>query len=80
MKIEENIQISKQKALDKQRKRVEAYEAQKKKEKLQDELDQLELKQIKLKNKKKDDRKKLYNLSDLPLYDNDSDQVPIDSN
>jgi hypothetical protein len=34
MKIEENIQISKQKALDKQRKRVEAYEAQKKKEKL----------------------------------------------
>ena len=44
MKIEDNIQLSKQKAKDEQRKRLEAYEAQKKKDKLEEELYQLEKK------------------------------------
>ena len=77
LKIEENMERSKQKAKEEQRKKLAAYEAQKKKDALEEELYQLEKKQNKLKQKKA--KQTDFSISQLPLYDFDSDEAPIES-
>ena len=70
------MERSKQKAKEEQRRKVEAYEALKKKEALEEEMFNLQKKQNKLKQKK---NKKLDSESSKELSQNDTDEAPGDS-